>query len=198
MDSKLYKRALNLSYFTIIYNISEGILSILAGFLAGSISLIGFGLDSAVESFSAFIVLWRFKKHGKISEYEEEKIEKRAIKYIGYAFFILAIYISYESLKKLYMAEISEPSIFGIIIAIASIIIMPLLFYMKYQTGKEIKSNSLVADSKQTLACAFLSLALLFGLLMNYIYGLWQADPLIGLLISIYLFTEGYKILSEN
>jgi len=190
MESKLYIRALNLSYFTIIYNISEGILSIIAGFLAGSISLIGFGLDSAVESFSAFIVLWRFKKHGKVSEYEEEEIEKKAIKYIGYAFFILAIYILYESLKKLDTAEISEPSLFGIIIAIVSIIIMPLLFYIKYQTGKEINSNTLVADSKQTLACAFLSVALLFGLLMNYIYGLWQADPLIGILIAIYLFTE--------
>ena len=198
MDPKLYKRALNLSYFTIIYNICEGILSIIAGFLAGSISLIGFGLDSAVESFSAFIVLWRFKQHGKISEYEEEKIEKRALKYIGYAFLILGIYILYESLKKFYMAEISEPSIFGIIIAIASIIIMPILFYMKYQTGKEINSNSLVADSKQTLACAFLSFALLFGLLMNYIYGLWQSDPLIGILIAIYLFKEGYEILSEK
>jgi divalent metal cation (Fe/Co/Zn/Cd) transporter len=198
MDPKLYKRALSLSYFTIIYNICEGILSIIAGFLAGSISLIGFGLDSAVESFSAFIVLWRFKQHGKISEYEEEKIEKRALKYIGYAFLILGIYILYESLKKLYMAEISEPSIFGIIIAIASIIIMPILFYMKYQTGKEINSNSLVADSKQTLACAFLSFALLFGLLMNYIYGLWQSDPLIGILIAIYLFKEGYEILSEK
>jgi divalent metal cation (Fe/Co/Zn/Cd) transporter len=198
MDPKLYKRALCLSYFTIIYNICEGILSIIAGFLAGSISLIGFGLDSAVESFSAFIVLWRFKQHGKISEYEEEKIEKRALKYIGYAFLILGIYILYESLKKLYMAEISEPSIFGIIIAIASIIIMPILFYMKYQTGKEINSNSLVADSKQTLACAFLSFALLFGLLMNYIYGLWQSDPLIGILIAIYLFKEGCEILSEK
>ncbi len=195
MDSKLYKRALNLAYFTIIYNITEGMLSILAGFLASNISLIGFGLDSAVESFSAFIVVWRFKKHGKISEYEEEKIEKRALKYIGYTFLILGIYILYESLQKIYTAEISEPSLFGIVITIASIIIMPSLFYMKYQTGKALNSKSLIADSKQTLACVFLSVALLFGLLLNYIYGFWQADPLIGILIAIYLFKEGYEIL---
>lgn len=198
MDSKLYKRALNLAYFTIIYNITEGMLSILAGFLASNISLIGFGLDSAVESFSAFIVVWRFKKHGKISEYEEEKIEKRALKYIGYTFIILGVYILYESLQKLYTAEISEPSFFGIIITVASIIIMPSLFYMKYKTGKALNSKSLIADSKQTLACVFLSVALLFGLLLNYIYGLWQADPLIGILIAIYLLREGYEILSEK
>lgn len=198
MDSKLYKRALILAYFTITYNITEGMLSVFIGFLASNISLIGFGLDSAVESFSAFIVVWRIKKHGKISEDEEEKIEKRALKYIGYTFIILGIYILYEALQKLYTAEISEPSFLGIIITTASIIIMPSLFYMKYKTGKALNSKSLIADSKQTLACVFLSIALLFGLLLNYIYGLWQADPLIGILIAIYLLKESYEILSEK
>lgn len=198
MNSKLTKRALKLSYFTIIYNIVEGILSIFAGLIAGSISLIGFGLDSAVESFSAVIMVWRFKKSGKIEESKEKEIEKRALKYVGYTFLILGAYVLYESLKDIYTAEIPEPSLIGIIIAIASLIIMPLLFYLKYQTGKELNSRSLIADSKQTLACAWLSAALLFGLLMNYIYGIWQADSLIGILIAIYLFKEGYEILSER
>jgi divalent metal cation (Fe/Co/Zn/Cd) transporter len=198
LNAKLTKRALKLSYFTIIYNIAEGILAIFAGLISGSISLIGFGLDSAVESFSAVIMVWRFKKSGKIEESEEEEIEKRALKYVGYTFLILGTYVLYESLKDIYTAEIPEPSLIGIIIAIASIIIMPFLFYLKYRTGKELNSRSLIADSKQTLACAYLSAALLFGLLLNYIYGIWQADSLIGILIAIYLFKEGYEILSEK
>jgi divalent metal cation (Fe/Co/Zn/Cd) transporter len=199
LNAKLIKRALKLSYFTIIYNIAEGILAIFAGLISGSISLIGFGLDSAVESFSAVIMVWRFKKSGEIEESEEEEeIEKRALKYVGYTFLILGTYVLYESLKDIYTAEIPEPSLIGIIIAIASIIIMPFLFYLKYRTGKELNSRSLIADSKQTLACAYLSAALLFGLLLNYIYGIWQADSLIGILIAIYLFKEGYEILSEK
>lgn len=198
MNSKLNKKALNLSYFTIIYNIAEGLISIFAGLIAGSVSLVGFGLDSAVESSSAVIMVWRFRKSGKIEEFEEEDIEKRALKYVGYTFLILGVYVLYESLKNIYSGEIPEPSIIGIIIAVASIIIMPLLYYAKNRTGKELNSKSLIADSKQTLACAYLSGALLFGLLMNYIFGIWQADSVIGLLIGIYLLKEGYEILTEE
>lgn len=95
------------------------------------------------------------------------------------------------------MREIPDPSLFGILIATASIIVMPILFYMKYETAKALGSKSLIADSKQTLACLFLSFALLIGLLMNYIYRFWQADPLTGVLIAIFLIKEGYEILNE-
>lgn len=193
MNSKLQKRALNLSYFTIIYNIAEGILSIFAGLLVSSISLVGFGLDSFVESLSAVVMVWRFKK----TENEEKEVEKRALGYVAYTFFILGIYVLYESLKKLYMMEIPDPTFLGMLIAITSIIVMPILFYMKYKTAKALGSKSLMADSKQTLACLFLSFALLIGLLMNYIYSFWQADPLIGVLIAIFLIKEGYEILNE-
>ncbi len=198
MDSKLYKKALLLSYFTVAYNILEGIVSILAGSLADSIALIGFGLDSFIESLSGFIMIWRFRKYGGISEEEEEKIEKRAVRYVAYTFLILAAYILYESIKKLYLHESPDPSLFGIIIAIVSIIVMPVLFYLKYKTGKAINSPSLVADSKQTLACVFLSVALLFGLVLNYFYGLWQADPIVGVIIVIFLIREGIGILKEE
>jgi divalent metal cation (Fe/Co/Zn/Cd) transporter len=104
----------------------------------------------------------------------------------------------YESISKLYRAEIPEPSFLGIIIALASIIVMPLLFYLKYRTGKDLKSKSLIADSKETLSCFFLSVALLTGLLLNYFWGIWQADPVIGLLISAYLLREGYGILFDK
>jgi cation diffusion facilitator family transporter len=198
MNSALHKRALWLSYFTVGYNILEGIVSVFAGSRAGSIALIGFGLDSFVESLSGSVVIWRFRKSGKISEEEEERVEKRAARLIGYSFFMLGAYILYESGKKLYLQEIPDPSPLGIIVAVASIIVMPILFYLKYQTGKTIGSRALVADSKETLACVFLSLALLTGLVLNYFYGLWQADPVVGLIIVIFLAKEGNNTLKEE
>jgi len=196
MAPELHRRALLLSYFTVSYNIVEGILSLLAGSMAGSIALIGFGLDSFVESLSGMVVIWRFRLHGKISEEEEEKAEQKAERFIGYTFFILALYVLYESIKKLYLGEITAPSLFGIIIAIVSLITMPILFFLKYRTGRRIGSRSLIADSKETLACSFLSLGLLAGLGLNYFLGLWQADPIIGLVSVGYLVKEGWETLS--
>jgi divalent metal cation (Fe/Co/Zn/Cd) transporter len=198
MVSGLHERALSLAYFTVGYNILEGVISIFAGSLASSIALIGFGFDSFIESLSGIVMIWRFRKSGKISVEEEEEVEKRAAKLIAYSFFILGAYVLYESGKKLYLHEIPSPSLLGIIIAIASIIIMPILFYMKYQTGKAIGSRSLIADSKETLACMFLSIALLIGLVLNYAYRLWQADPIVGFVIVIYLMKEGYSTLTEG
>ena len=198
MDSKLHKRALLLSYLTVVYNILEGVVSIITGIVAGSIALVGFGLDSFVESLSGCVMIWRFRKHGRIAAEEEEKVEKKATRLVAYSFFILGAYILYESTKKLYFQEIPAPSLLGIIIAIVSIIMMPILFYMKYRTGKSINSKSLVADSKETLACLFLSIALLIGLGLNYAFGLWQADPIVGLLVVAFLVKEGYQTLKEE
>ncbi|OGD54469.1 hypothetical protein A3K80_08640 [Candidatus Bathyarchaeota archaeon RBG_13_38_9] len=193
VNADLHKKALNLSYFTVGYNIIEGIVSILAASLSGSVALLGFGLDSFVESFSGLIIIWRFKK--KRTPQEEEKVEKRAVRLVGYTFFILAFYVAFESIKKLYQFEAPNPSILGIIIATLSIIIMPILSHMKYQTGKSLKSRSLIADSKETLACAALSIALLIGLGLNYFLRIWQADPVIGLVIAAFLIKEGYESL---
>lgn len=190
--------ALHLSYFTVAYNFLEGILSILAGFLSGSIALVGFGLDSFIESLSGSVMIWRFYESRNFNEDEHERREKIAIKLVSYSFFIFGVYVLYESLKKLYLSEAPEPSIFGIIIAIVSIIIMPILYHQKQQVGKTIKSNSLLADSKQTLTCVFLSVALLIGLLLNYLFGIWWADPIAGLFIVIFLFKEGYETYKEK
>ena len=198
MNSTQYKKALWLSYFTVAYNVLEGIVSILAGWLSGSIALAGFGLDSFVESLSSTVMIWRFRKHGKISEAEEERVEKTAIRLVAYTFFILASYVAYESLKKLYLREPPDPSLLGIIIAIVSLIVMPVLFYMKYRTAQSLQSGSLTVDSKQTLACVFLSLSLLIGLGLNYVYGIWQADPVVGLVIVIFLTREGLAALREE
>ena len=198
MSSPLHSKALSLSYFTVGYNILEGLVSIFAGVLAGSIALIGFGLDSFVESLSGGVMIWRFGKHEEMSEEEEERIEAKAVRLIAYTFFILGAYVLYESVKKLYLQEMPDPSFLGIIIAIVSIIVMPVLFYIKYHTGKTINSRSLVADSKQTLVCCILSVALLIGLGLNYLYGFWQADPIVGLVTVIFLIREGYIALKEE
>jgi len=191
----LRKRALALSYVTVCYNVIEGVVSVLAGRLAGSIALIGFGLDSFMESLSGGVMIWRFTHGEGISPEDELRRERKAIKFIGYTFFVFGAYVLYESLKKLLAAEPPEPSVFGIVIAMVSLVAMPVLFYAKYRTGKRMQSRSLVADSKQTLACMFLSLALLVGLGLNYLWGLWWADPAVGLVVVAYLFREGREAL---
>jgi cation diffusion facilitator family transporter len=197
-ENSLQKKALLLSYLTVGYNILEGVLSLLAGYLAGSIALVGFGLDSFVESLSAGIMIWRFRRHAELTAAEEERREKLAVKMVGWTFFGLAAYVIYESLKKLAFQEAPAPSLLGIGIALVSLVLMPLLFFQKLRTSSDLGSKSLRADAKQNLACAFLSLALLVGLGLNYVAGLWQADPVIGLIIGAVLVREGYDTLKEG
>jgi len=195
---RLHRKALYLSVFSVAYNLVEGVVSIVAGLLAGSIALTGFGLDSFVESLSGGVMVWRFEKHGKIPEEEEERVEAKAAKLVGYTFFVLAAYVLFESLKKLIFREIPEPSPLGIVIAVVSLIVMPVLFYMKLRVGRSLGSRGLVADSKQTLACVYLSVALLLGLGLNYLFGIWWADPIAGLVIVGFLVREGYETLTEE
>jgi len=194
----LHKKALFLSYFTVGYNILEGVCSIFFGTVTGSVALVGFGIDSFIESLSGSIMIWRFGKHGNLSKEDEERIEKKAIKLIGYSFFILGAYVLLKSGKALYFGERPDPSLAGIIIAILSLIIMPVLFYIKHKTGKALKSKSLVADSKQTLACIIMSVALLTGLALNYLYQIWWLDPIVGVFIALILFKEGKEALEEE
>ena len=190
---KTYKKALFLEYFTVGYNVIEAAVSIAFGHIAKSIALIGFGLDSVVESLSGMILIWRLRKHGKVSEEEEEAVERKATKFVALTFFILGLYVLFHSVKKLIEKEIPNPSLPGIIIAIVSIVVMPLLSWQKFKAAKQIQSQALVADSKETLACFFLSIALLIGLLSNYVFDFWQADPIVGLIIVVFLFREGWE-----
>ena len=189
--NRLYRKGLRLEYFTIGYNILEAAASIVFGSIANSIALIGFGLDSIVESLSGLVLVWRLRQHGRISEAAEERLEKRATRLVAITFFILGAYVLFQSVKNLVLADIPAPSLPGIVIALVSIVVMPLLAWQKSKTGKQINSRALVADSKETLACAFLSVALLLGLGANYLLGFWQADSIVGLIIAIFLFREG-------
>lgn len=193
----LYRKGLTLEYFTVVYNLAEAAVSLIFGKIANSIALIGFGLDSIMESLSGMVLIWRLQKHGKITEEEEERIERKAMKFVAVTFFILGFYVLYQSLRKLIVKDIPEPSLPGIIIALVSIIVMPLLSYQKMKTGRQIQSQALVADAKETFACALLSIALLLGLGLNYAFGFWQADAIAGLLIVIFLFREGLESWEE-
>ncbi|MCL4387270.1 MAG: cation transporter [Patescibacteria group bacterium] len=195
---KQKNKPLMLAIFTAAYNIIEGVVSIVAGSIAKSSSLVGFGVDSFIESLSAFVMIWRFTGVDKITKEKEEEIEQKAVKLVAISFLILGLYVLFESVKSLYLREAPEPSLIGIIISILSIIIMPTLFLAKNKTGKKINSKSLIADSKQTFACLMLSFSLLVGLSLNYFLGLWWADPVAGIIIAILVFREGYKTWNEK
>jgi len=189
----LQRRARDLSIFTVAYNIAEGIVSIVLGMAAGSAALIGFGLDSFVESLSGSIMIWRFTRHG-LTEEQEEKIESRAVKLVGWTFLILGAYVLYESGEKLILHEAPEASIPGLILAVLSLMVMPWLAASKRRTGEALGSQSLIGDSRETLACAWLSVALLLGLGLNAAFRMWWADPVTGLIIVVFLVREGLEM----
>jgi len=190
----LVHRAVRLEYFTIFYNIAEGVVSLILGGLASSIALIGFGLDSFVESFSGLVVLWRFRSEGTVQA-KNALLEARAVRFVGWSFLLLAAYIAFESSRKLLMREIPDASVGGIVLAILSLIIMPALAYRKRVTGKALQSDALIADSKETLACSLLSLALLLGLSLNAWFHWWWADAAAGVVMIPWLLKEGSESL---
>jgi divalent metal cation (Fe/Co/Zn/Cd) transporter len=182
--------AIRLEYFTIAYNILEGVVSLVLGGLASSVALIGFGLDSFVETFSGLIVLWRFRREAQ-GQQDHATLDSRALRYVGWSFFLLATYIVIESIRKLWFQEPPDPSPPGIVLAAVSLIVMPVLVRKKYQTAKKLKSEAMVGDSKQNLACVLLSVALLLGLSLNAALGWWWADPIAGLAMVPWLLKEG-------
>jgi divalent metal cation (Fe/Co/Zn/Cd) transporter len=154
-------------------------------------------LDSFIESLSGGVLIWRLRNHSDDLE-KERKIELKAVKYVAYSFFILAAYILFEAVKKLYFRKMPEGSLSGIIIASLSLIVMPVLADQKRKTGERIGSRALVADSKETIVCTYLSIALLFGLLLNYFLGWWWADPIASLAIIWFLIKEGRELLKDE
>ena len=193
---KDYRKALKLEYLTLGYSILEAVLAMIAGILSGSIALISFGLDSLAEAMSGGVLIWRLKKQADVStKAEEERLERKAEKLVGISFWLLAGYIGYEVISMFITQSRPSPSLLGIFIAIAALIIMPVLAYYKYKLGVELNLNSLQADAKETLVCSLLSLALLAGLIANYFFGLWYIDPLVSILIALFLLKEGQELI---
>ena len=193
MKEKYRKKALLLSFATVGYNLVEGVVAVLAGVTTNSSALLGFGLDSFIESLSGSVMIWRFGKNR--SEEDEERVEEKAQKLVAYTFFILGFYVLFDASKQLLTHQEPEKSLFGIVVALLSLLIMPALTLAKYRTGKQLNSKSLIADSKQTLACVVMSVTLLLGVGLNYLFGYWWADPIAGIAIAILLFHEGKEAL---
>jgi divalent metal cation (Fe/Co/Zn/Cd) transporter len=184
------RRARRLEYFTIGWNSLEAIASIAAGVVAGSTSLIGFGIDSAIESSSGLVVLWRFRSEG-----HDEARERRALRLVGISFVLLASYVGYEASRSLWLREAPEVSVVGIAIALLSLIVMPLLAREKRKTARRLSSRALEADSRQTSICAYLSAILLAGLTLNAVLGWWWADPVAALGMVPIIVHEGLEAL---
>ena len=170
---------------TISYNVIEAIIAIVEGARVSSTALVGFGLDSVIEVSSAAAVAWQFAGH------DPEAREKVALRVIAFSFFGLAAFVTVDAVRS--FLGVGEPghSTIGIILAAASLVIMPVLSYAQRRAGRELGSQSAVADSKQTLLCTYLSAVVLAGLVLNSAFGWFWADPIAGLIIAVIAVREG-------
>jgi divalent metal cation (Fe/Co/Zn/Cd) transporter len=182
-----------LEYFTILYNSLEGLVSIVAGLLAGSVSLVGFGIDSAIEMASGAAILWRLNH--ELDPVRREAAERTSLRIVGACFAMLAVYILYESASTLARRDAPERSIPGIVLAAISVVVMPVLAKAKRRVAAKLNSAAMQADSRQTDFCTYLSAILLGGLLLNAILGWWWADPLAALLMVPIIAKEGIQAL---
>jgi divalent metal cation (Fe/Co/Zn/Cd) transporter len=185
------ERGKRLEYFTIAWNVLEGLVAVIAGATAGSISLIGFGIDSFVEVISGAALLWRMSSDA--DEQVREKMERASLRMVGACFLALAVYVGYEAVKDLLSRQAPEHSVAGIILAMVSLIVMPLLARAKRQVGKSLGSAAMNADAKQTDFCTYLSAILLGGLILNALWGLWWADPIAAFLMVPIIAREGVE-----
>jgi divalent metal cation (Fe/Co/Zn/Cd) transporter len=189
----IIRRGLNLEYLTIAYNSLEGLIAIVAGLIAGSIALIGFGFDSVIEVTSGTALLWRL--HADVDEEWRERVEAITLRIVGVCFLALAIYVSYEAVSSLIDRELPERSVPGILLAIASLIVMPVLARAKRKVARGIDSGAMMADARQTEFCTYLSAILLGGLLCNALLGWWWADPVAALVMVPVIGKEGIEAL---
>jgi divalent metal cation (Fe/Co/Zn/Cd) transporter len=184
---QLGRRAQLLAAASVSYNLIEAVIAITAGLVAGSIALVGFGLDSIVEVSSGLIILWQFRHP------LPESRERRALRLMALSFFALAAYVTFESIRALATGHDPDPSPVGIGLAAASLVIMPFLSWAQRRTGRSLGSNAVVADSTQTLLCTYLSAVLLAGLVLNATLGWSWADPIAGLVIAAVAVREGLE-----
>jgi divalent metal cation (Fe/Co/Zn/Cd) transporter len=180
-----------LEYFTVAYNSAEGLVSIVAGLIAGSVSLVGFGLDSIIEVASGAALLWRL--HHDLDRSRRQQVERATLRVVGWCFVALALYILYESGSTLIGHKAPERSLAGIIVAAVSLVVMPLLARAKRRVAAGIGSGAMSADSKQADFCTYLSAILLVGLLANASLGWWWADPVAGLVMVPIIGREGVE-----
>jgi divalent metal cation (Fe/Co/Zn/Cd) transporter len=184
---RLARQARLLSWASLAYMALEGLVGVIAGIAAGSIALIGFGIDSAIEGFASVIIVWRFTGARTFSHAAEEKAQKL----VAVAFFLLAPYVAFEAVRSMVVGSHAEESVVGIALAASSLVLMPVLGRAKQRIGRRIGSSATASEGKQNLLCAYLAAALLVGLLGNALFGAWWLDPAVGLLIAVVAVHEG-------
>ena len=187
--SSLARRGRNLQYVTVAWNSAEAIVALIAGFVAGSIALVGFGFDSAIEVTSSGAAIWLLACYH--DETRRESTEKAALRIIGGCFLLLAAYVIYDAVRALVLRELPDRSVTGIVLAALSLIVMPLLVRLKRRVARQLKSGALEAESRQTMICAYLSAILLVGLALNATLGWWWADPVAGIAMTPLIVREG-------
>ena len=178
-----------LEYVTIGWNLIEGAVSIGAGLFAGSTALVGFGVDSTIESASGAVLLWRLQDVG------HDRRETRALRLVGVSFLLLAAWVAWESIWSLWLREAPSASYLGIVVAGLSLLVMPWLAYRKRRVASSLGSRALRSDSRQTSLCAYLSAILLLGLLLNATLAWWWADPVAALAMVPIIVNEGREAL---
>ncbi len=186
---ELRRRAIRLEYLTIAWNSAEAVVALVAGWLAGSIALVGFGFDSVIETTAGVVLLWRLRQRGDL----ESLAESRAQRIVGGTFFALAVYVTVESVRDLRMHHAPEESVVGIVLAAVSLVVMPLLARAKRRVATAMGSRALAAEAMETWLCAYLSFALLLGLALNALLGWWWADPVAALAMVPLMLHEGWE-----
>lgn len=190
------ERGLRLEFLTVGWNVFEGLVAIGAGLVSGSVALVGFGLDSLVETVSGLILIWRLRvERDGAAEERVERVEQRAERLVGVTFLVLASYVGFEAARSLLSAEAPEASPVGIVLTAVSLGLMLWLARAKRQVGEALGSRALIADSEQTRACWILSAVTLTGLVANALLGWWWADPAAALVIVVFLVREGLEAL---
>jgi len=191
----LLRRALRLEYLTVGWNVVEGVVAVAAAVNSGSVALLGFGIDSFVESASGSVLVWRLRAEhaGNREEQAVERIERRAERLVGASFLVLAAYISVEASISLLGGERPQRSLVGIVLTAISLAVMLWLAKAKRQAGRRLGSRALIADAAQTRACWYLSATTLGGLALNALFGLWWADPVAAYGIAFFLLREGQE-----
>ncbi len=189
-------RGKRLEYFTIAWNSLEGLVAVIAGVLAGSISLIGFGIDSFIEVTSGSVLLWRMAVDADAEM--RARNERRSLRIVGVCFLTLAAYVLYEAVSGVVQSQAPKQSLPGIVLACASLVVMPFLARAKKKVGHELGSRAMAADARQADFCVYLSTILLTGLLLNFALGWWWADPVSALIMVPIITNEGIQAMRSQ